>query len=144
MAIATAATPLGARPCSAPAPGGGRPTLAPGTLPRRAVGLPLRESEAGTTVVLPGAEVEENPAHKRAKDYSVLLFNDPLNKREYVCRCLMLICLLEERPAYETMMKAHQEGVAVVGTYKFDTAEDFCARLKAKGIISDIISKDSE
>lgn len=88
--------------------------------------------------------MQEEPGYRRAKEYSLLLFNDPLNKREFVARCLMLICLLEERPAYETMMKAHEECVAVVGSYNFDTAEDYCTRLRAQGISSDIIAKDKE
>lgn len=35
----------------------------------------------------------------------------------------MTICLLKEGDAYQVMMKAHKEGVAVVGTYAFETAE---------------------
>lgn len=41
-------------------------------------------------------------------------------------------------------MKAHTEGVAVVGTYDFETAETYCAGLKAKGLSADIIPVEGE
>merc|ERR1712007_113508 len=64
-------------------------------------------------------------------------------EREYVARCLMTVCLLKEADAYQVMMKAHADGVAVVGTYLFETAETYCARLKAKGLSANIIPVDN-
>eukprot|EP00438_Fugacium_kawagutii_P023731 Skav231420 [mRNA] locus=scaffold330:18720:27633:+ [translate_table: standard] len=93
---------------------------------RRAVDMPVKEPPVTTTVALPGAKVEEETRQKRADEYRLVLYNDPLNKREYVARCLMTICLLKEGDAYQVMMKAHKEGVAVVGTYAFETAEAGC------------------
>merc|ERR1712085_40111 len=55
-----------------------------------------------------------------------------MNKREFVAKCLMVICLLKEGDAYEVMMKAHREGVGVVGTYNYEKAEAYCEGLKAK------------
>eukprot|EP00425_Heterocapsa_triquetra_P039295 CAMPEP_0195084442 /NCGR_PEP_ID=MMETSP0448-20130528/25124_1 /TAXON_ID=66468 /ORGANISM="Heterocapsa triquestra, Strain CCMP 448" /LENGTH=173 /DNA_ID=CAMNT_0040117753 /DNA_START=1 /DNA_END=522 /DNA_ORIENTATION=+ len=111
---------------------------------RCAVDLPVRESEVKTTVAIPGAAVEEETRQKRADEYRLLLFNDPLNKREFVARCLMTICLLKEGDAYQVMMKAHKEGVAVVGTYKFETAEAYCEGCKAQGLSVDIIPVDGD
>ena len=66
----------------------------------------------------------------------------------------MTICLLKEGDAYQVMMKAHKEGVAVVGTYAFETAEAgascqfhdvseaYCESLKAQGLSVDIIPVD--
>lgn len=45
---------------------------------------------------------------------------------------------------FQVMMKAHTEGVAVVGTYDFETAETYCAGLKAKGLSADIIPVEGE
>ncbi|CAK9035844.1 unnamed protein product [Durusdinium trenchii] len=111
---------------------------------RRAVDLPVREPPVTTTVALPGAKVEEETKQKRADEYRLVLFNDPLNKREYVARCLMTICLLKEGDAYQVMMKAHKEGVAVVGTYAFETAEAYCESLKAQGLSVDIFPVDKD
>uniref|UniRef100_A0A7S0ASR3 Adaptor protein ClpS core domain-containing protein n=1 Tax=Pyrodinium bahamense TaxID=73915 RepID=A0A7S0ASR3_9DINO len=114
------------------------------TITRRALELPVKEPEVKTTVALPGADLKEETRQKRADKYRLLLFNDPLNKREFVARCLMTICLLKEKDAYQVMMKAHTEGVAVVGTYQFETAEAYCEGLKTKGLTVDIIAADDD
>eukprot|EP00435_Cladocopium_sp_Y103_P045773 s1743_g13.t1 len=111
---------------------------------RRAVDMPVKEPPVTTTVAIPGAKVEEETRQKRADEYRLVLYNDPLNKREYVARCLMTICLLKEGDAYQVMMKAHKEGVAVVGTYAFETAEAYCEGLKAQGLSVDIIPVDKD
>mmetsp|Transcript_36778 Transcript_36778/g.83206 ORF Transcript_36778/g.83206 Transcript_36778/m.83206 type:complete len:195 (-) Transcript_36778:165-749(-) len=111
---------------------------------RRAVELPVKEAPVETTVAIPGAKVSEESKQKRADQYRLLLFNDPLNKREFVARCLITIALLKESDAYQVMMKAHTEGVAVVGTYQFETAEAYCEGLKAKGLAVDIIPVDGD
>eukprot|EP00929_Paragymnodinium_shiwhaense_P055693 TRINITY_DN27895_c0_g2_i1.p1 TRINITY_DN27895_c0_g2~~TRINITY_DN27895_c0_g2_i1.p1 ORF type:complete len:209 (-),score=54.54 TRINITY_DN27895_c0_g2_i1:394-1020(-) len=111
---------------------------------RRVVELPTKEPEIKTTVAIPGAKIEEEEKIKRADEYRLLLFNDPMNKREYVSRCLMTITLLKESDSYHVMMKAHTEGVAVVGTYPFETAEAYCVALRAKGLTVDIIPKDGD
>jgi len=111
---------------------------------RCALELPVKEPEIKTTVAIPGAKIEEDSKQKRADEYRLLLFNDPLNKREFVSRCLMTICLLKEGDAYQVMMKAHQEGCAVVGTYHFETAEAYRDGLKAKGLTVDIIPVDKD
>jgi len=64
--------------------------------------------------------------------------------RDFVAKSLMTVCGLKESNAYQVMMKAHTEGVAVVGTYDFETAETYCAGLKAKGLSADIIPVEGE
>mmetsp|Transcript_21571 Transcript_21571/g.62488 ORF Transcript_21571/g.62488 Transcript_21571/m.62488 type:complete len:207 (+) Transcript_21571:90-710(+) len=114
------------------------------TVARRALELPVKEPPVKTTVAIPGANLKEETKQKRADQYRLLLFNDPLNKREFVARCLMTICLLKEGDSYQVMMKAHKEGVAVIGTYQFETAEAYCEGLKAKGLSVDIIPVDKD
>eukprot|EP00439_Symbiodinium_sp_Y106_P086829 s2122_g36.t1 len=111
---------------------------------RRAVDMPVKEPPVTTTVAIPGAKVEEETKQKRADEYRLVLYNDPLNKREFVARCLMTICLLKEGDAYQVMMKAHKEGVAVVGTYSFETAEAYCDGLKSQGLSVDIFPVDKD
>jgi hypothetical protein len=41
--------------------------------------------------------------------------------------------------AYQTMMRAHQNGMAVVGRYFYEIAEMFHDALKCEGIICDIV-----
>eukprot|EP00401_Gymnodinium_catenatum_P056530 CAMPEP_0117507364 /NCGR_PEP_ID=MMETSP0784-20121206/26385_1 /TAXON_ID=39447 /ORGANISM="" /LENGTH=198 /DNA_ID=CAMNT_0005302865 /DNA_START=52 /DNA_END=648 /DNA_ORIENTATION=+ len=121
-----------------------RRSRAMGRVARRAVELPVKEPPVKTTVAIPGAKVVEETKQKKADQYKLLLFNDPLNKREFVARCLMTICLLKEGDAYQVMMKAHRENVAVVGTYQFETAEAYCEGLKAKGLNVDIVPVDGD
>lgn len=106
--------------------------------------MPVKEPPVTTTVAIPGAKVEEETKQKRADEYRLVLYNDPLNKREFVARCLMTICLLKEGDAYQVMMKAHKEGVAVVGTYSFETAEAYCDGLKSQGLSVDIFPVDKD
>jgi len=108
------------------------------------VDLPVREAPVETTIAIPGAKVEEDAKQKKADQYRLLLFNDPLNKREFVARCLMTICLLKESDAFQVMMKAHKEGVAIIGTYAFETAEAYCEGLRTKGLTVDIIPLESD
>ena len=63
------------------------------------------------------------PASLAAGDWEVRLFNDPMNKREYVARCLMETCGLSDGKAFQIMMNAHQNGAAVVGRWAFEQAE---------------------
>ncbi|CAJ1447578.1 unnamed protein product [Effrenium voratum] len=121
-----------------------RPAVFRRRLVRRAVDMPVKEAPVTTTVSLPGAKVEEETREKRADEYRLVLFNDPLNKREYVARCLMTTCLLKEGDAYQVMMKAHREGMAVIGTYSFETAEAYCEGLKSQGLSVDIIPVDKD
>lgn len=56
----------------------------------------------------------------------------------------MTVCGLSESNAYQVMMRAHQEGLAVVGTYDFETAETYCSGLKGKGLSADIVPVEGE
>lgn len=133
----------GGRRAAAAAVGGSAARRAP-AVARPAVELPVRDAPVETTVAIPGANVQEDAKQKKADQYRLLLFNDPLNKREFVARCLMTICLLKESDSYQVMMKAHKEGVAIIGVYQFETAEAYCEGLKAKGLTVDIIPLETE
>jgi ATP-dependent Clp protease adapter protein ClpS len=71
--------------------------------------------------------------------WEVRLYNDGLNTREHVSRSLVQVTGLSEYQAYQTMMRAHQNGMAVVGRYFYEIAEMFHDALKREGIICDIV-----
>mmetsp|Transcript_17931 Transcript_17931/g.28144 ORF Transcript_17931/g.28144 Transcript_17931/m.28144 type:complete len:156 (+) Transcript_17931:101-568(+) len=91
--------------------------------------------------------VDENDTEEQdAKDrgWLVRLYNDPMNKREFVARCLTEICSLDDGEAYNVMMKAHQLGIAVIGNYHQEMAELYKMRLSGEGLFIDMIPADDE
>merc|ERR1712113_1162731 len=76
--------------------------------------------------------------------WEVRIYNDGMNTREFVARCLVQITGLSEITAYQTMMQAHQNGVAVVGRYVYEIAEMYHNALKKNGIVCDLVPVDEE
>jgi len=76
--------------------------------------------------------------------WEVRIYNDGLNTREFVARCLVQIVGLSEMIAYQTMMQAHQNGIAVVGRYVYERAEMYHDALKKSGIICDLVPVDED
>ena len=52
-----------------------------------------------------------------------------MNKREFVARCLMEVCGLDDGMAFNVMMRAHQRGISVIGNYHRELAELYKVRL---------------
>lgn len=73
------------------------------------------------------------------ESWEVRIYNDGLNTREHVARSLVQVTGLSELQAYQTMMQAHQNGIAVVGRWVYEVAEMFHDALKKKGIVCDIV-----
>ena len=67
-----------------------------------------------------------------------------MNTREHVARSLVQITGMAEMTAYQTMMIAHQNGIASVGLFCFEIAEMYNEGLRKEGIVSDIIPVDEE
>jgi ATP-dependent Clp protease adaptor protein ClpS len=76
--------------------------------------------------------------------WEVRIYNDGTNTREFVARCLVQVTGLSEITAYQTMMQAHQNGVAVVGRYVYEIAEMYHNALKKNGIVCDLVPVDEE
>jgi ATP-dependent Clp protease adaptor protein ClpS len=105
-----------------------------------------------------GPAVLDRPAVERKEDivpvkerkgmgseaWEVRIYNDGLNTREHVARSLVQVTGLSELQAYQTMMQAHQNGIAVVGRWVYEVAEMFHDALKKKGIVCDIIPVEEE
>lgn len=98
--------------------------------------LPKVEAESEATAV------EERRSGSEA--WEVRIYNDGLNTREHVARCLVQVTGLSELQAYSTMMLAHHQGMAAVGQWVYEIAEMYHDALRNKGIICDIIPVDEQ
>ncbi len=91
---------------------------------------------------------EKAPAKQKkstgSEAWEVRIYNDGRNTREFVARCLVQIVGVSEMSAYQTMMQAHQNGIAVVGRYVYEVAEMYYGALKKNGIICDLVPVDEE
>lgn len=105
----------------------------------------------GGPAVLDRPQVEERsraPSKDRQQQgneaWEVRIYNDGLNTREHVARSLVQVTGMTELVAYQTMMQAHQNGIAVVGRWVFEVAEMYHDELKRNGIVCDLIPVDDE
>lgn len=102
---------------------------------------------AGPAVVEPTERIEETVKSEDSYNkggWAVRLFNDPMNKREFVSMCLAKICGLTDGQAYQVMMAAHQNGLAVIGRYDFERAELYRDSLKEQGLVCDMIPVEED
>jgi ATP-dependent Clp protease adapter protein ClpS len=119
--------------------------MMPATLEKEKVGT-------GGPAILERPRTEEKRQNNARKERSsmgdetweVRIYNDGMNTREHVARALVQITGLPEFNAYQTMMQAHQNGIAAVGRWCFELAEMYNDGLRQHGIISDIVPVDEE
>ena len=90
------------------------------------------------------ADVDARDDSDRDRGWLVRLYNDPMNKREFVAKCLTEITGLGDGEAYGVMMKAHQTGIAVIGNYHRELAELHKARLSGEGLFVDMVPADDD
>lgn len=76
--------------------------------------------------------------------WEVRIYNDGTNTREHVARCLVQLTGLSEVAAYQTMMQAHQNGIAVVGRWMFERAEMYRDALAKNGILCDMVPVEED
>jgi ATP-dependent Clp protease adaptor protein ClpS len=88
--------------------------------------------------------VEDKEASFKKGGWAVRLFNDPMNKREFVAMCLSKIAGLTDGQAYQVMMQAHKQGVAIVGRYDLERAELYRNSFSENGLSSDMIPVDED
>jgi ATP-dependent Clp protease adapter protein ClpS len=88
------------------------------------------------------AEKESTPSN--SKGWAVRLYNDPMNKREFVARCLTEVCSLSDGAAYQCMMRAHQFGISVIGEYHLEMAELYRDQLTEQGLLIDMVPVDDD
>jgi ATP-dependent Clp protease adapter protein ClpS len=88
--------------------------------------------------------VKERKGMGDGEAWEVRIYNDGLNTREHVARSLVQVTGLSELQAYQTMMHAHYNGIAVVGQWVYEIAEMFHDALKKKGIVCDLVPVGDE
>ncbi|CAB9498589.1 protease adapter protein ClpS [Seminavis robusta] len=125
------------------------------TIPSNARTITTR-IHAGPAVLEPTIKepetVEKEDLEDKTKDeskykkggWAVRLFNDPMNKREFVAMCLSKITGLSDGQAYQVMMQAHQNGVSVVGRYDQERAELYRDSLRDNGLSVDMIPVEDD
>lgn len=90
-------------------------------------------------------DVNQDSGSEKAKQFKVLLFNDNVNLREFVARVLVSsIPDYSQSDAYMVMQQAHKVGMAVVGIWAMERAEDYCNQLKAGGLIATVTAADDD
>lgn len=89
-------------------------------------------------------EEKVSESYTKKGGWAVRLFNDPMNKREFVAMCLTKVCGLSDGQAYQVMMQAHQNGVAIVGRYDFERAELYRDSLVEHGLVCDMIPVEED
>jgi ATP-dependent Clp protease adapter protein ClpS len=87
--------------------------------------------------------VKSDNKHKKG-GWAVRLFNDPMNKREFVAMCLNKVAGLSDGQAYQVMMAAHKNGVSVVGRYDLERAELYRDSLRENGLTVDMIPVEDD
>ena len=96
-------------------------------------------------VVLAPAKPDSDQQNARGKKFKVLLFNDSVNKREFVARVLTgTIPEMTEAIAYTVMQKAHMQGFAVCGVWMFELAEAYCEGLTSQGLTAAVTAESDE
>lgn len=76
--------------------------------------------------------------------HQVLLFDDPVNTREYVSRILCTKCGLSETQSFDVMMMAHNHGVGIVGTYWLERAEAYVEVMRDAGLLAALVPLDGD
>lgn len=118
------------------------------------------EMAAGTVERIGGPAVLDRPDTKKdtntkstpakqghsegGETWEVRIYNDGDNTREHVARALVQITGMGEMTAYQTMMTAHQNGIASVGLFAFEVAEVYNEGLNKQGIVADKIPVDED
>jgi ATP-dependent Clp protease adaptor protein ClpS len=113
----------------------------------------LLEKEGTGPAILDRPEISrqeraEDPVKERkglgSEAWEVRIYNDGLNTREHVARSLVQVTGMSEMGAYQTMMQAHQNGIAVVGRWVYEVAEMYHDALKTNGIVCDLVPVEEE
>merc|ERR1719223_1970892 len=98
---------------------------------------PLKES-------IKSKEPTKDKKSTRDCNWEVRIYNDGTNTREHVARCLVQLTGLSEMAAYQTMMQAHQNGIAVVRRWVFERAEMYRDALVKNGIHCDMVPVEED
>mmetsp|Transcript_21594 Transcript_21594/g.49493 ORF Transcript_21594/g.49493 Transcript_21594/m.49493 type:complete len:163 (-) Transcript_21594:343-831(-) len=94
--------------------------------------------ERKTVTTAPAVEDKVDPE----KPYHVLLFNDPMNTREFVCEVLVSVFGHSKSKAYTIMQNAHSTGFAVCNTTDKEEADSQSAELGNNNLMSSVVQAE--
>lgn len=89
-------------------------------------------------------EATKEDQQSGSEGWEIRLYNDPFNKREFVARCLATICGKSDTESYQIMMEAHNNGMGIIGRYRFELAELYHNSLRENGLMVDMVPVDDE
>uniref|UniRef100_A0A7S1BGE2 Adaptor protein ClpS core domain-containing protein n=1 Tax=Corethron hystrix TaxID=216773 RepID=A0A7S1BGE2_9STRA len=107
-------------------------------------------SAPGGATVLEKPDILKSPEKSgqdemaNSKGWELRIYNDHMNTREHVARCLVQVTGLNEGAAYQVMMQAHKFGVGAVGVFPYEKAETYYEQLVSNGIMSDMVPLDDD
>lgn len=79
----------------------------------------------------------------RSESWELRIYNDNVNTRDFVARCLVQVTGMTELNAYRIMIQAQNNGFASVGQYNFEIAELYHIGMNSNGITSDLVPVSS-
>lgn len=103
-----------------------------------------KESSSTTVIERENDSTKEKQRGYNSGSWEVRIYNDGMNTREHVARSLVQVTGMAEISAYQTMMQAHQHGMAVVGRWPYELAEMYHDALKKNGIVCDLVPVEDE
>ena len=104
----------------------------------------LRMQLGGATLKKPEVVIapQNTEAPEPGKPYHVVLFNDPVNTREYVSEVLQEVFGHSRSESYSIMQTAHTTGFAVCNTTDKEEADLQSAQLGEKNLMSSVVEAD--
>jgi ATP-dependent Clp protease adapter protein ClpS len=127
-------------------------SLAGSRVTRNAMGIDKRVKPMKLVMNSGGSILEKSktvspapmPTQEKQKEklFHVLLFNDPMNTREYVCSVLVQVFGHSKGEAYNIMQLAHSQGFSICNTTGKDEADAQCASLKSARLTSSVMEAD--
>mmetsp|Transcript_65873 Transcript_65873/g.157171 ORF Transcript_65873/g.157171 Transcript_65873/m.157171 type:complete len:165 (-) Transcript_65873:86-580(-) len=106
--------------------------------------MALQMQTGGATLQKPAVVVtpQTTEAPQTGKPFHVLLFNDPVNTREFVSEALQEIFGHSRSESYSIMQTAHTTGFAVCNTCDKQEADGQAAQMGEKNLMSSVVEAD--
>lgn len=94
--------------------------------------------------VLPDSDTESESQTRRQPPYAVILHNDDINTMEFVIEVLRKVFGYTTQKCFELMMKAHEQGRAVVWVGPLEVAELKADQIRSCGPDPRLVSKGAQ
>jgi S1-C subfamily serine protease len=86
-----------------------------------------------------GGEVQDAIFNNSKHQYRVVIYDDPMNKKQRVTWVLENVANLDEKDANQVMMDAHTTGRGIVGEFKCrQEADDLCQSIRKEDVLVEV------